>query len=943
MRELINHILEKDIFTGASKEEARKRWEDAPTFTVVYKGDREDPDNYDNFTLDKLYQAKSDPDDESMLILKNDLGQTVSQPGIDFDWSYPCASCGKEVFFENSPEYDVCSRCDQPVCSDCSMEDPSGHGDFMCKSHKDEPVEEASIFKGASSKDLTKRRESAPGANSVVEMKAPEWWMAKYRNIPFKAVEGTDKITYRDLVRIFGKPVDAYNLMKYEFNADDITTVWMGEIDGEGFQIWDYVKDYGNDYNPQRTTEWNVAAKDDETISKVIAYMNSKIRVREAKDIFKGASQKELVKRRKDMPRKVQIRSLEQLKLLAMGDAIDIVITLGMFRSTKRVAYEGKDAKGKDQWWIFNYIDESETSRLEDTNIVKAMKTGNLFLDESVNEEKNIFKGATKKEVEQRVLSSFKQIDISKWKTVDEYLNEMIFSIEHYRIWSGGYVKAPTVWYDTYYLPYEESDGHAFEIISDRKTRKLLAVWDLGQYESAEEAETDLHGFNAGIFLADLKAKGVPIKEADIFKGASKTDLNKRRSEYLNKLIRQGGKNAYYVEIGGWRVKGKDDAHAEARARELLARGRRPSIEQVEQVEEDEKDQYSQDIIEISPVDHTKAAPLTGKEQAYYIDFSSWVVRADSEAMAEDRAEAYMNNTLLNNTVPGICNVEATGDPKDIGESTTLSEAGKKDKNIFKGASQEEFAKRKEEYSQEQLRKAEAWVAIAKQELETALEVQVSITNEEGRWVEMETVEGKGNNDESEWIVFQSSDDAEAVALDRVREDLESDPGTFNQDWLQYYIEVSDTDRRMIAQEDADRYVDEQLQEDEILKEAGVEDDYQALQDQIDELDSDSDNYDTMVDDLEQQKTEMLDEARDTVRERKYDEVYEELGDPIQYFVHDQGIYSIDDLMKAPFISIDIDAAAQAAIDEDGVAHFLDHYDGEEVELPSGAVAYGTN
>jgi len=436
------------------------------------------------------------------------------------------------------------------------------------------------------------------------------------------------------------------------------------------------------------------------------------------------------------------------------------------------------------------------------------------------------------------------------------------------------------------------------------------------------------------------------------FKGATSKELDTRRSEYVANLMKKGGKYAYYVSIESWRIRGTDENHAEARAKGFLARGNRPEIYfsgAIEQVEEDEADQYPEDIIEVEPVSHEKTVPLTGKEKVYYIDFCDWIIRADSEEQAFDKAIVIMQNTLANNTAPTICSVEPAGDStqslEDTDESAELSEAGKRKKpeNPFKGADPEELRIRREAAEKEKLRQAEEWVSIAKQELEAALEVQISIDDDEGRYVRMSAVEGKGNNDESEWMVFQNSETAEAVALDRVKEDLESDPSMFSPEWLQYYIEISDTDRRMIAQEDADRYVDEQLSEDEILKEAGVEDEYQALQDQIDELDSDSDNYDEMVEDLEQQRTEMLDEARDTVRESKYDETYDELGDPIQYFVHDQGIYSIEDLMKASFIRIDIDTAAQAAIDEDGVAHFLDHYDGAEVELPSGAVAYGTN
>ena len=55
---------------------------------VVYKGDREIPDNYDHFTLDKEYQACQcrDYDNRGLLVLINDLGEVALQPSIDFDF-----------------------------------------------------------------------------------------------------------------------------------------------------------------------------------------------------------------------------------------------------------------------------------------------------------------------------------------------------------------------------------------------------------------------------------------------------------------------------------------------------------------------------------------------------------------------------------------------------------------------------------------------------------------------------------------------------------------------------------------------------------------------------------------------------------------------------------------------------------------------------------------
>lgn len=47
--------------------------------------------------------------------------------------------------------------------------------------------------------------------------------------------------------------------------------------------------------------------------------------------------------------------------------------------------------------------------------------------------------------------------------------------------------------------------------------------------------------------------------------------------------------------------------------------------------------------------------------------------------------------------------------------------------------------------------------------------------------------------------------------------------------------------------------------------------------------------------------------------------------------------------VRQSFIQIDVDKAVEDAIDTDGISHFLDRYDGSELDLPSGAIAYGTN
>ena len=197
--------------------------------------------------------------------------------------------------------------------------------------------------------------------------------------------------------------------------------------------------------------------------------------------------------------------------------------------------------------------------------------------------------------------------------------------------------------------------------------------------------------------------------------------------------------------------------------------------------------------------------------------------------------------------------------------------------------------------------KEKDWKKVARRELEKELGVKTKVRSyeyyEEHGAIALESTTGVANNGEREWIVFENSDDAKDAAKAKVKEDLENEPGIFIQNWLQNFITISDTDRRIIAGEEADN----------------------------------------LVEDMEDN------EAKEKAREKEYERIKEDLKDPIQYFVDDHGMYSREDLLKQSFIRIDIEKASEDAIRTDGVAHFLDVYDSSEVELPSGAVAYGTN
>ena len=111
----------------------------------------------------------------------------------------------------------------------------------------------------------------------------------------------------------------------------------------------------------------------------------------------------------------------------------------------------------------------------------------------------------------------------------------------------------------------------------------------------------------------------------------------------------------------------------------------------------------------------------------------------------------------------------------------------------------------------------------------------------------------------------------------------------------EYYTYMTDTDRRLLAGEMADSYVEGIADEDggnRIIEEAGLN---------IDEYENASDDS----------KEEMLDLASSMVNDEYYDTWYEGLNDPYYFLVEEQGIYSPEDIFNASFISVDYEKLAR--------------------------------
>lgn len=173
---------------------------------------------------------------------------------------------------------------------------------------------------------------------------------------------------------------------------------------------------------------------------------------------------------------------------------------------------------------------------------------------------------------------------------------------------------------------------------------------------------------------------------------------------------------------------------------------------------------------------------------------------------------------------------------------------------------------------------------------------------------------------------------------------------------LAFYLEMSSTDMRILAQEEADRRVDD-MDDDDLLSEADMEDEaneYDETKDEIDVLEDEISDLKSEIDDLfedededttegelEQKEErakelryelndkeneldrlqdrlasldsydEVVDKAREELREQYYDDVYDALDkDAVGYFVDELG-YNMSDLATNNLFSVDYEKLAR--------------------------------
>jgi hypothetical protein len=180
-----------------------------------------------------------------------------------------------------------------------------------------------------------------------------------------------------------------------------------------------------------------------------------------------------------------------------------------------------------------------------------------------------------------------------------------------------------------------------------------------------------------------------------------------------------------------------------------------------------------------------------------------------------------------------------------------------------------------------------------------------------------------------EYRVFQSEDDAEQIAVEQVREDMEETPENFNQDFIADYVDGRDfftealnemnySYANDIQTESDDRYENRLIAE---MVENGL----------MDEEDAESGNADELADYYKDDYVSLLTEGQ-----------LNEGANGLQHFIDNFGE---EEAMRMVIENnlIDIERASTDAVGVDGIAHFLSSYDGETLYLSNNYVAYRIN
>jgi len=185
------------------------------------------------------------------------------------------------------------------------------------------------------------------------------------------------------------------------------------------------------------------------------------------------------------------------------------------------------------------------------------------------------------------------------------------------------------------------------------------------------------------------------------------------------------------------------------------------------------------------------------------------------------------------------------------------------------------------------------------------------------------TIRGGGHK---EWNVVESTDQERELALEVVKQDLEQEPEIFNQDFLERHINEERLRRDLYDDVHSMR-----LEDLTDLANRNPDDFWREYE---------GEGLDAPEEDEDGERREPTDREIEDLAERQAED---RLRDPMEYLEDVYGRREDATKEAIRIAGIDINAAAEDAVDTDGPHHFLAHYDGQSYETDSGLVYWRAN
>ena len=152
--------------------------------------------------------------------------------------------------------------------------------------------------------------------------------------------------------------------------------------------------------------------------------------------------------------------------------------------------------------------------------------------------------------------------------------------------------------------------------------------------------------------------------------------------------------------------------------------------------------------------------------------------------------------------------------------------------------------------------------------------------------------------DGKEYRIFESDSDLTDYVINSDLGYLCDDPG----DWGGDFVSMSVSDRETYAEEEAQSRVDD-MDDEQIINDMGIYGDLEQIKNDGGE-------------DVEERQESLIIKTREELVEKIKDEIYDELDNPVDYFVNNNGIFNdISDLIRNGPVNFDCDDYIDSYID----------------------------